>query len=385
MASRVSGRRRAVSGLLLSLCLLSAVAATDVAQAQTRRTEPDVPAGTGKIFLGTYGGDIRVVDEATGKVEERIPLKVGLARSLLPSADRTRFYVLDSTYEKIEVIDIATRKSLRDYSLRQGNRRLRIISMVADPGNQYLILLTRLATKLIDRWEIGPAQLQQFDLATGTITRTIPWPRGEERETVNLRFSPDGASLFLFGDEVIILETKNFTEVESWPLATPAESGVGRITLGPVHDFYDDPGTFTGLFVQQDPVQKRRIMGIGRVNLTARSVDFKPLGPAENVSFAQAPDRKRAYGIKTDIGRWEFWTFDLEQGRVVSRGEFQSRPRVVPRVSSNGRVIYVYVAGDTIDLYEASTYRYLRTIHLNADQTTEMFVVPPAAPARTAR
>jgi len=385
MASRVSGRRRAVSGLLLSLCLLSAVAATDVAQAQARRTEPDVPAGTGKIFLGTYGGDIRVVDEATGKVEERIPLKVGLARSLLPSADRTRFYVLDSTYEKIEVIDIATRKSLRDYSLRQGNRRLRIISMVADPGNQYLILLTRLATKLIDRWEIGPAQLQQFDLATGEITRTIPWPRGEERETVNLRFSPDGASLFMFGDEVIILETKNFTEVESWPLATPAESGVGRITLGPVHDFYDEPGTFTGLFVQQDPVQKRRIMGIGRVNLTARSVDFKPLGPAENVSFAQAPDRKRAYGIKTDIGRWEFWTFDLEQGRVVSRGEFQSRPRVVPRVSSNGRVIYVYVAGDTIDLYEASTYRYLRTIHLNADQTTEMFVVPPANPARSAR
>jgi len=385
MASRVSGRRRAVSSLLLSLCLLRAVAATDVVQAQARRTEPDVPAGTGKIFLGTYGGDIRVVDEATGKVEERIPLKVGLARSLLPSADRTRFYVLDSTYEKIEVIDIATRKSLRDYSLRQGNRRLRIISMVADPGNQYLILLTRLATKLIDRWEIGPAQLQQFDLATGTITRTIPWPRGEERETVNLRFSPDGASLFMFGDEVIILETRNFTEVESWPLATPAESGVGRITLGPVHDFYDDPGTFTGLFVQQDPVQKRRIMGIGRVNLTARSVDFKPLGPAENVSFAQAPDRKRAYGIKTDIGRWEFWTFDLEQGRVVSRGEFQSRPRVVPRVSSNGRVIYVYVAGDTIDLYEASTYRYLRTIHLNADQTTEMFVVPPAAPARTAR
>jgi len=103
MASRVSGRRHAVSGLLLSLCLLGAVAATDVAQAQARRTEPDVPAGTGKIFLGTYGGDIRVVDEATGKVEERIPLKVGLARSLLPSADRTRFYVLDSTYEKIEV------------------------------------------------------------------------------------------------------------------------------------------------------------------------------------------------------------------------------------------------------------------------------------------
>jgi hypothetical protein len=135
----------------------------------------------------------------------------------------------------------------------------------------------------------------------------------------------------------------------------------------------------------QDPVNKRRIMGIGRVDLAARKVDFRPLGPAEQVSFAQAPDRKRAYGIKSDIGRYEFWTFDLEKPSVVSRQEFKGRPRMVPRVSSNGRVIYVYVAGETIDLYEASTYRYLRTIHMGADQTTELFVVPGAPAASSAR
>jgi hypothetical protein len=155
MPLSAAGRRRLAAGMFLGLWLGLGVTATDTVQAQARRPEPQVSAGDGKLFIGTYGGDIRVVDEATGKVEERIPLKVGLARSLLPSADRTRFYVLDSTYEKIEVIDIATRKSLRDYSLRQGNRRLRVISMVADPGNQYLILLTRLATKLIDRWRSG--------------------------------------------------------------------------------------------------------------------------------------------------------------------------------------------------------------------------------------
>ena len=58
---------------------------------------------------------------------------------------------------------------------------------------------------------------------------------------------------------------------------------------------------------------------------------------------------------------------------------------MVPRVSSNGRVIYVYVAGETIDLYEAATYKYLRTIHMGADQTTQLFVVPPAAAASSAR
>jgi hypothetical protein len=119
--------------------------------------------------------------------------------------------------------------------------------------------------------------------------------------------------------------------------------------------------------------------------MSARRIDFRPLGPAEQVSFAQAPDRKKAYGIRSDIGRYEFWTFDLEKPSVVSRQEFKGRPRMSPRVSSNGRIIYVYVAGETIDLYEAATYKYLRTIHMGADQTTELFVVPAGGAAPSAR
>jgi hypothetical protein len=58
---------------------------------------------------------------------------------------------------------------------------------------------------------------------------------------------------------------------------------------------------------------------------------------------------------------------------------------MVPRVSSNGRIIYVYNAGQTIDLYEAATYKYLRTIEMGADQTTELFVVPAASATSSAR
>jgi len=32
------------------------------------------------------------------------------------------------------------------------------------------------------------------------------------------------------------------------------------------------------------------------------------------------------------------------------------------KTSSNGKVLYIYQAGNTIDLYEAETYQYLRTI-----------------------
>jgi hypothetical protein len=367
----------------LALVAAAMVAATLPLFAQSKPAPPSLNGGNGKLYIGTYKGDIQIWDEATEKLEYSIPLQTGIPRSLTMSPDRTRFYVVDASYERLEVVDIAARKSIGTYTLGSGNTHVRVINrgLPVDPQNRYLVLQTRTATKLIDRWEIGAPTLQQFDLASGKFTRTIPGPRNEERETVNLRFSPDGKFLYMFTDEVIVLETTNFTEVETWPYAQPAETGMGRINLGPVSDLYDPPGTFTGLFTMQDPIQHRRIMGIGRVDLTARKIDFRPLGPAEQVSFAQAPDRKRAYGIKQDIGRHEFWTFDLENATVVSRQEFKGRPRIDPRVSSNGKIIYVYIAGETIDLYEAATYKFLRTIHMGADQTTELFVVPGAAAA----
>jgi hypothetical protein len=40
------------------------------------------------------------------------------------------------------------------------------------------------------------------------------------------------------------------------------------------------------------------------------------------------------------------------------------------------------VAGATIDVYEANGFKYLRTIQMNADQTTNLVVLPAkAAPA----
>jgi hypothetical protein len=76
-------------------------------------------------------------------------------------------------------------------------------------------------------------------------------------------------------------------------------------------------------------------------------------------------------------------TFDHEHHKLGAKTEFNGRPRMALRVSSNGKVLYIYQAGNTIDLYEASTYKYLRTITLDADTTTALFVVPPATASGT--
>ena len=335
------------------------------------------------MYIGTYAGTIQVFDEANEAKIAEIKLQTGIPRALTLSQSRTKFYVLDALTEKVEIVDIPTRTTLSTFTLSEGNKRVRIRGMQVDPLERFLILLTRSATKQIDRYEISDIAMQFYDLSQKKITRTIPWPRGEEREFVNIRFSPDGKLLYFFGEDVLILETTNFTEVDTWPLSRPIEPGLGRVNFGSVDDFNEDPGFFTGLFTTQDPIQNRRIMSIGRVNLVAKTIDLTPIGPAEGVSFALTLDRKRAYGLvqgggsaTQPIGRYEFWAFDVAQRKLLNRTPFDGRPRMALRVSSNGKLLYVYQAGATIDVYEAASYKKLRTIEMNADQTTTLYILP---------
>ncbi len=363
-------RRVAVVALLLC-------SAVTVGAQKPARFGAGMAGGDHLMYIGTYAGNIQIFDERTETMVGEIKLKTGIPRSLTLSQSRRKFYVLNSTYEQIEIIDIASRSTLSSFTLSEGNKKVRVRSMQVDPLERFLLLLTRSATKQIDRWEIGEVELQMYDLKENKITRSIPWPRGEQRENLNVRFSPDGKLLYFFGDDVLIVETTNFTEVDTWALSRPLEPGLGRMNFGASDDFNEEPGFFTGIFTVQDPVHNRRIMGLGRVNLVAKSVDFTPLGPAEGMNgFALTPDRKRGYGLLQQIGRFEFWAFDVEQRRLLNRTPFDGRPRMGLRVSSNGRLIYIYVAGATIDVYDAASYKKLRTIEMNADQTTSLFVLP---------
>ena len=189
--------------------------------------------------------------------------------------------------------------------------------------------------------------------------------------------------MYLLGEDVLIYDTEKFTEVDRWELARPLEPGAGRVNFGGLDPFSDEPGFFTGLFTMQDPVQNRRIMGIGRIELAKKKIEFHPVGPARGLSFTIAPDRKRGYGLFSDIGEYAFWTFDLDTHRVVSRVPFRGRPRMSLRVSSNGKIVYVHSAGNTIELYDAATFARLRAITLDADITMGSFtVLPPKGPAR---
>ena len=341
---------------------------------------PRISGGNGTFYLGGYPNVIWIMDEATEKVTGTIHLKTGIPRRMSLSRDRTRFYVVDATAEKVEVVDIASRTTIDTFTLTEGNKRIRINSLEPDPMHRYAMLLTRSGTKLRDRVEVGPSTLQQYDLKEHKVIRTIPWPDGEERDNANLMFSPDGKLLYFLGNEILIFETENFTQVDKWDLSN-LEEGLGQVSVsfggfGGLDTVNDEPGFLTTTMTVEDPVQHRRMIGVARINLSKKDLEFYTIGPAGGVNFVLAPDKKHGYGLESSVDRYQFWTFDLEQRRVTSRAEFAGRPRMSLKTSSNGRLLYIYNAGNTIDMYDAATYRYLRTVALDGDMTTQFYVVP---------
>jgi hypothetical protein len=369
----VRRRYRLASAVLV--VALAGISSAVYGQASESAGTAAVPPGNAKMYIGTYR-NILIIDEATSAVEGGIDLVSGMPRTMVLNAARDKFYVMNTMYETIEVIDIARRQSIDQFTLSEGSRKVRIQSFVVDPQERYMILLAKTYDRRSDRFEVSRPLLLRYDLQARTVTDTIAWPEGEPRERAQLVFSPSGDLLYFFSDEILAFETGNFTQVDSWNYEEALGDRLGTFDFGFPDQMYEEPGYYTGLFQMTDPVQGRRLMGVARVNLEERDVDFSVIGPNENVSFALAPGGRKAYGLHSEVGNYQFWTFDLESNRVTSREQFQGRPRMSLMTSSNGDVLYVYNAGNTIDMYEASTYRYLKTIDLNVDSSTPLYVLP---------
>jgi hypothetical protein len=369
--SRSQGLRAVLAGAV------SLLAAVIPVRAQT--------GGNATIYVGTYGKKILVLNESNLKVVDSIPISVGIPTSMVLSFNRKHFYVLDPQFEHVEVIDIATRKAIDKFTLSSGNTRVRLWGINVDPRERFAVVLVKTYTKKLDRYEIGKPTLLRYDLAKKAVTDTIPWPKGEERDGAQIIFSPDGEYMYFFTtDDVLVYSTDSLKQVDRWELSrTLFEEGMGRLNFFFPNDIYEDPGFYTGLFRTNDPVNHRTLMGVARVDLMKRSVDFFTLGPSEPVNFRLAPGRKRAYGLRQQVGNYEFWTFDLDGRRVTQRTQFEGRPRMGLTPSSNGRELYIHTAGPTIDVYDAQTFKKLRTVDLGQDMSG-LIIIPSAGAPRPA-
>jgi DNA-binding beta-propeller fold protein YncE len=367
---------RATAGVL---CLAAAAGAQTNGQSNG---DPRTPAGgNGTLYVGTYARNVLVIDEATMKVRDTIRSANGIPFLGL-SFDKKHLYLTDPGQEKVEIIDIATKKSLGAISLSSGNKRVRLWGFNLDPKERFAVVLVKTYEKKLDRYEVGRPTLLRYDIAKHQVTDTIPWPNNEEREGAQIIFAPSGDLMYFFTtNDVLVYDTGTLKQVDRWELSrTLFEEGLGRLAFGFPYDIYEEPGFYTGLFRSTDPVNRRTLMGVARMDLVNRSVDFYTLGPTQNMTFRLAPGRKKAYGLHSEVGNYQFWTFDLETRRVVSKVEFNGRPRMGLVVSSSGNQLYITTAGPTIDRYDSSTFKHLGTVDLGADMTNVILVPRTSAP-----
>ena len=347
--------------------------------AQGTATAPS--GGDGTFYIGTYTDQIQVLEERTHTVTGQIQLQNGNPGRFVLSADRERLYVSDATMLHIETIDLADRRSIDTFTLSEGDEQFRIRSFAVDPQETYALILGKTRIKHLDRFEIGPSIILRYDLRRHEVMDTIPWPGGHERERASFMFSPDGSLVYFSAEDMIVLESENFTEVDRWEISQELEPGLGQVRPSFAASYFEEPGFFTGLVRVTDPINHRRMIGIARVDLAEKDMEFYTLGPNVPVGgFTLAPGGRKAWALYSEVGRYEFWAIDLEERRVTHREIIEGRPRMGLTSSTNGELLYVHEAGNTIDIYDSETYEYLETVDVGGDMRGFILLPGPDAP-----
>jgi YVTN family beta-propeller protein len=342
----------------------------------------------GTIFVGAWQKQVLVIDEAKQQIIDRIPLTTGTPRGLSPSIDRKSIYVTTWDSNGIEVIDVATRKVTNAFSLDEGNKRVNMRGMAADPTGKTLYTAIRVAEKKIDRFELQKVKFATISLVDKKISKTYDLPADEDPifgGGGGYRVSPDGKYLYIFRDKIYIYDTTDFKQIDKIDLQKPELPWMANIGFGGgLYDPMDnDPNTVVALFNTSDPIVRRRIFGIARFDLTKRTFEFQPVGPSATSGMAGlylTPDHKTGYTAAFFGGgpsrKTEFWVFDIATGQITRKSEFESRTRFSFAASSDGRKLYIFGAGFELEIYDARTLQRERVVDFNADMTTNMLVLP---------
>jgi DNA-binding beta-propeller fold protein YncE len=322
-------------------------------------------------YIATYSNHLLVWDEASEQVVDRIEVSNFIPTGIVVNENRDRLYVMEARVEKIEVVDLDKNQVVDEFTLSEGNVTVRIGSFAPHPSDDRAVMFVKRYTKHSDRYEVEGPFILEYDLTTKSVSDTIPWPDDEERDRgISFRYSPDGETLYVFTDDIIALDAETFEEVDRWEISQALEPGLGRPSFGPIPGTYDEDGVATSLYRMTDPAQNRRMMGVARVRLSEKEVDFYTLGTSEPIGrFVVAPGGEKAYGLYDEIGRYEFWEFDLVNRSVSRRVPFPGRPRMGLQISADGTKLYIHVAGNTIDIYDSGTFEFLRTVTFDEDMT----------------
>lgn len=350
------------------------------------------------MYIGTLDKKLLVIDEDKEEIVDQLPLE-GIPRTTALSADRKTLYIF-TTQMLVETVDLEARKVLSTFSLADPNTHLRLqgsapdrinvgsnsrfAGLAVDPNGRYIYTTMRVVVKDIDQYRIEPPQFVAIDLQEKKVAKAWPFPKDMDQGfgfNATYKVSPDGKLLYVFQDDIVVFDLATFKQVDTIPLAQPEYPGATPYRLAANEDSFDEPDTVTNVFTSVDDIVHKGTLGLAKINLLTRKVDYFPIGPMlPMMGFQVSPDRKRGYSVMPKIGTGanrstEWWVWDLQKHDVIKKKEFESRPTFRFSVGGTGKKLYMYGAGSTLEIFDAETLESRKLIYLNKDTTTNLITL----------
>jgi hypothetical protein len=344
----------------------------------------------GLMYVGTLDHKLLILNERSGDIVGEIPLD-GIPRTTVLSADKTKLHIV-TTQMQVETVDLAARKVISSFPLSDGKSSPRMArgaggrafsGLAVDPAGRYLYATISLTVKEIDQFRTDPPQFVQIDLQDKKISKALPFPKGYDQGfgfSATYKISPDGKLLYVFDGDIVVFELATLKEVDRILLNEPEFPGASPYRLTASDDPNEEPGMVTTVFTSVDPIVHKETIGLGTINLNTRKVDYHAIGPAFPMNgFLLTPDHKLGYSLminRTGANREsEWWVWDIAAQKVIKKVPVPPRISFRFGMSSDGKMIYLYGAGSTIEFFDADTLQSTKLLYLNKDTTTNLIVL----------
>lgn len=341
----------------------------------------------GLMYVGTLDKKLLVINEEDGNIVGEIQLD-GIPRVTVLSADKAKLHVI-TTSMQLDTVDLAGRKVLSSFPLSDGKSIPRMLrgaggrnfsGIAVDPGGRYLYTTLKVSVKEIDQYRNDPPVFVKIDLQDQKIVQTMPFPKAYDQGfgfAATYKISPDGKLLYVFDDDIAVLDLSDLHQVDRIELSKPEYPGASPYRLAASDDPNDAPGTVTNVFTSVDSMVHKETLGIATLDLASRKVDYTPIGPAfPMIGFVLSPDRKfgyslMAYGVSANRSV-EWWVWDIASRKVIKKQPIPPRHTFRIGMSSTGSKLYIYGAGSSIEFYDAKTLQSTKMLYLNKDTTTNL-------------
>src|SRR6266567_9268444 len=352
------------------------------------------------MYVGTLDKKLLVIDEVKEEVVGEIPLG-GIPRTTALSADKKKLHIF-TTQMLLQTIDLESRKIISSFNLADpptrlriqanapdivnaGNNGARFSGIAVDPNGRYLYTTMRNVVKDIDQYRIDPPQFVAIDLQERKIAKAWPFPKEMNQGfgfNATYKVSADGKRLYVFQENILIFDLDTFKQIDTIELAQPPFPGASPYRLAASDDPFDAPDTVTSVFTSVDSIVHKGTLGLAKIDLTTRKVDYFPIGPTLPMSsFMLSPDRKRGYSVMPKISTGgnresEWWVWDLQNHKVIKKQSLDARPTGTRfAVSSDGKKLYFY-GNATVEIFNAETLESSKIMYLNKDTTTNLITLP---------